>query len=282
MKIAKTINEVRNILQNSRSKGKSIGFVPTMGALHKGHLALVNTAMQENDVVVVSIFVNPTQFNNPKDLEKYPRNLKADIALLQTLSSEIIVYNPTIKDLYGNSVAALNYDFGSLATVMEGAFRPGHFNGVATVVNKLFKKVKPNRAYFGEKDYQQLLIIKKLVALTNQDIEIVGCPIARALSGLARSSRNQRLNNTQLNQASFIYNQLNWVKETFNHKPISTLKNTVYKQFELREEWVLEYFEIAEANTLQPAIQKQQGVSYRAFIAAQLGGVRLIDNMGLN
>ena len=178
---------LHNALQSLKNQGKTIGLVPTMGALHAGHLSLVKKAKEENDIVVVSIFVNPTQFNNPTDLEKYPRTLEADAQLLYDFSPEILIYAPSVADVYGEEATAQHFDFGILDKVMEGPSRPGHFDGVGTIVKKLFEIVTPDRAYFGEKDYQQLLIIERMVAQTGLPVTVVPCPIVRNAEGLALS-----------------------------------------------------------------------------------------------
>ncbi|PQB05660.1 pantoate--beta-alanine ligase [Aureitalea marina] len=273
--LAKSLTEIK-------AKNGQIGLVPTMGALHPGHLSLVQQALDENEQVVVSIFVNPTQFDNPSDLNKYPRDLEGDLDLLSGLSQNIWVYNPEPDDLYDGDVRSKSYDFGALEQVMEGRFRQGHFDGVGSVLNLLFRAVSPNRAYFGEKDYQQLLIVKELTRLESLDLEIVGCPIYREPNGLAMSSRNKRLSEDGLQQASLIYQSLLWAKDHFDQLSIAELKTAINRRFELRPEFELEYFEIATADQLETVTENQGETSCRGFIAAFLEGVRLIDNMGLN
>lgn len=273
--------KLKDFLETERGS-KKIGFVPTMGALHAGHLSLVKKALDENDLVVVSIFVNPTQFNNAADLKKYPRTLDADYALLKNIEGEIIVYAPEISDLYENSVTAKKYDFGGLEKEMEGKHREGHFNGVGTILNKLFRIIKPDLAYFGEKDFQQLQIVKKLVAIENLPVKIVGCPILREANGLAMSSRNKRLTPTQFEEAAFIYNTLQEVSEKFDSASIAELNEFVSERFLTNPHLKLEYFEIADQETLKTAEKKNSAAKYRAFIAAFIGEVRLIDNMPLN
>ncbi len=263
-------------------ESKKIGFVPTMGALHAGHLSLVKRAISENDLVVVSIFVNPTQFNNATDLKKYPRTLEADFDLLKNVEGEIIVYAPEISDLYENSVSAKKYDFGGLENEMEGKHRKGHFDGVGTILNKLFRLIKPDSAYFGEKDFQQLQIVKKLVSIENLPVKIVGCPILREANGLAMSSRNKRLTPTQIGEAASIYNTLKEVSEKFDSTSIAELNELVSERFLTNPHMKLEYFEIANQASLKTAKNKNSATKYRAFIAAFIGEVRLIDNMPLN
>ena len=261
---------------------KSVGFVPTMGALHEGHLSLVEQASKENDCVVVSIFVNPTQFNNPQDLEKYPRTFESDIILLKTIKSNIFIFSPKVSDLYPNNIQSTNYDFSGIENEMEGKHRKGHFNGVGTVLNILFRIVKPKKAYFGEKDFQQLQIVKKLVEIEALPISIIGCPIIREKSGLAMSSRNKRLSDNQLNETPLIYKTLSEIQEKFNDLTISELYDLVKERFSNKTSLELEYFEIADENTLKTVTVKRKNVNYRAFIAVFAGGIRLIDNIALN
>ena len=282
MSVIYTNSTLNTRLAPLRSQNKTIGFIPTMGALHEGHLSLVRKALHENDILVVSIFVNPTQFNNSADLKTYPRTLNDDIALLQTVSKNIIVYAPSVEDIYGNNTVSETFNFGSIETVMEGQFRPGHFNGVGTVVKRLFEIVKPNNAYFGEKDFQQLAIINKLVKLCNLPVNIVGCKIHRAASGLAMSSRNKRLKPEYLKAAPFIYKTLQEAKEKFGTKSAKQITEWAEKQFKQNKYLKLEYFIIADIVNLQPVKRKSRKKNYRAFIAAYADDVRLIDNIALN
>ena len=260
---------------------KSVGLVPTMGALHNGHLSLMKKALQENDQVVVSIFVNPTQFNNAEDLEKYPRNLEKDVATIASLSDKIALFAPEISEMYEGTPTSGSYDFQGLDKVMEGAFRAGHFEGVATIVEKLFRLVTPTRAYFGEKDYQQILIIKRMVAQRSLPVILVPCPIIREESGLAMSSRNERLSSEGRQQAAFIYKMLQEAKARFASSSIAEVKAFVEQQFAQAPTLELEYFLIVDENTLQEATQKQAHKAYRAFVAAYIEGIRLIDNLSL-
>ncbi|KAA1245290.1 pantoate--beta-alanine ligase [Aquimarina sp. RZ0] len=265
-----------------QKQNKTIGFVPTMGALHRGHLALVQKALSENQVVIVNIFVNPTQFNNSEDLVNYPRTLETDIKLLSNVSSEIIVFTPSAKEVYGAQVESITYDFKGLEREMEGKYRPGHFDGVGTVLKHLFTIVTPTRAYFGEKDFQQLQIVKQLVVIEKMAVKIIGCPIYREESGLALSSRNKRLNQKQLSESPLIYKILKQVKEDFGTKSVTTLNKWVSEQFENNDTLELEYFEIAKTSNLKSIKRKQENIKYRAFIAVFAGEVRLIDNIALN
>ena len=271
-----------NDLNEALYNVSNLGFVPTMGALHKGHISLVKSALENNDVVVVSIFVNPTQFNNSADLEKYPRTPEDDISLLKKLKGDVIVYLPEVSDLYDASVSAKKYNFGNLENEMEGKHRKGHFDGVGTIVSKLLKIVKPNTAYFGEKDFQQLQIVKKLVAIEMLPVKIVGCPILREKNGLAMSSRNKRLTAKQFEEAALIYKTLQEVREKFSSTSLAGLNTLVTERFLQNHHLNLEYFEIANEKTLKTAKRKNKASKYRAFIAAFAGDVRLIDNMPLN
>ncbi len=281
MKIFNKKLELQHFLNSFNQEKKSVGLVPTMGALHQGHLSLIKKAIEDNDQVVVSIFVNPTQFNNTEDLEKYPRNLEKDIATIQTLSDNIAIFAPAISEMYEGAPTSGNYDFQGLDKVMEGAFRPGHFQGVATIVEKLFRLVHPTRAYFGEKDYQQILIIKNMVSQKKLPVTLVPCPIIREASGLAMSSRNQRLSAEGREKASFIYKVLQEVKEHFTTDSFPDLEIFVKEQFAKKPEFEVEYFLIVDENTLQQTYEKKEHTPYRAFIAVYIEGVRLIDNLAL-
>jgi pantoate--beta-alanine ligase len=260
----------------------TLGFVPTMGALHRGHLELVKRALEENSLVVVSIFVNPTQFDNANDLAKYPRDLDKDVALIKSVSDNIIVFAPTAEELYNNEIKPETFDFQGLDRTMEGNYRTGHFDGVATVVSLLLHLIQPDKAYFGEKDFQQLQIVKKLVATLHLGTNVVGCPIVREANGLALSSRNQRLSPQQFDAASLIYRTLCDVRDKFASHTIAELHQLVTERFLKSNDITLEYFEIAEENNLQPLENLSKSGRYRAFIAAYAGEIRLIDNMALN
>ena len=261
---------------------KTIGFVPTMGALHQGHLALMQKALAQNEALIVSIFVNPTQFNNSEDLTNYPRTLASDISLLSQLSSNIIVFAPIPKEVYGEHVITISYDFEGLEHQMEGKYRPGHFDGVGTVLKHLFDIISPTKAYFGEKDFQQLQIVKKLVEIEKMSVQIIGCPIYREASGLALSSRNKRLTNEQLLEAPLIHQALLQVKNNFGTKSVITLIEWVSDLFKNNKLLELEYFEIARVSDLKSITKKHRNTKYRAFIAVFAGEIRLIDNIALN
>lgn len=282
MQIFKEKEALGSLIETFKKDDLSVGFVPTMGALHQGHISLVAQALKACDKVIVSIFVNPTQFDNPGDLQKYPRTLDSDIVLLSELSEEVIVFAPNPAEIYGEEIVSERFSFDGLEDQMEGKFRKGHFDGVGTVVKKLFEIVRPDKAFFGEKDFQQLQIIRKLVEKHQLPIEIIGCPIDRESTGLARSSRNERLAPDQRLKAKFIYEVLNRVKEDFGTKSASELTQWVESQFNNNPELKLEYFEIADVDTLESLQEKLNGKSYRAFIAVYSGDVRLIDNIALN
>lgn len=269
-------------LKTIKTANSTIGFVPTMGALHQGHLALMQRSLKENDDTVVSIFVNPTQFNNPEDLAKYPRTLEEDVKKMRTLSDKIILYAPSVEDIYEGNTISQSFDFDGLENQMEGKFRPGHFNGVGTIVKRLFEIVTPTNAYFGEKDFQQLQIVKKLVEKTELPVNIVGCPIFREQNQLAMSSRNERLTAEERKDASIIYKTLNEAKEIFqNHSPQETIE-FVENSFKDNTEFELEYFVIADESTLLSIDKKENDKKYRAFIAVFVNSIRLIDTISLN
>ena len=270
-------------IQGLKAQNKSIGLVPTMGALHTGHLSLVSKALKENDEIIVSVFVNPTQFDKKEDLEQYPRTLKRDKDFLKTLSNNrIIIFAPSVEDIYNNNVAAENFDFDGLEFEMEGKFRQGHFNGVGTVVKRLLEIIQPDNAYFGEKDFQQLQIIKKLVEKFHLPVNVIGGKIYREKSGLAMSSRNERLNSENKKVAPAIYKILNKAKEKFAINSAKNVTEWVVKEFAKHKLLDLEYFMIADVKTLKPIKRKSSKKSYRAFIAVFVGGIRLIDNIALN
>ncbi|WOD44710.1 pantoate--beta-alanine ligase [Hwangdonia lutea] len=283
MKVFSQKVQIAAAIDKLKAKQLTIGLVPTMGALHQGHLALVKSALNENDVVVVSIFVNPTQFDNNDDLEKYPRTLEGDVALLKTVSeNQILVYAPTVEDIYEGHTVSQSFDFDGLEFEMEGKFRTGHFDGVGTVVKRFFEIVKPHRAYFGEKDFQQLAIIKKLVEKHRIPVKIIGCPIHRETNGLAMSSRNTRLKPEYKKAAPFIYKTLKTAKEKFGTKSASKITEWVEKEFANHNLLKLEYFIIADTKTLKPVKRKSKKSVYRAFIAVYADDIRLIDNIALN
>tara|TARA_B100001250_G_C19721566_1_gene754106 strand:- start:298 stop:1134 length:837 start_codon:yes stop_codon:yes gene_type:complete len=276
MKVFKTKLELLSYL-NPYRKRKSVGFIPTMGALHNGHLQLIKVSKKECEITICTIFVNPTQFNNPADFESYPNALATDLETLQQIGCDI-VYVPSIDDLYDKETKAKEFNFGTIENGMEGEFRPGHFNGMATIIEKFFQIINPTKAFFGQKDLQQLQIVKALVKQINATIKIVGVPTVRDSNGLAKSSRNKLLSEKAKKQATLIYKCLNYCvknKET----GIEKLKLHIKHQFESEENIKLEYVEIVNLNTMIP-IKKWQGKNKNAIcIAAYIDGVRLIDNI---
>ncbi|HDZ05265.1 pantoate--beta-alanine ligase [Maribacter sp.] len=279
------VKETKNKLTEELNKldnNLSLGLVPTMGALHKGHASLIQKAVNENDKVVVSIFVNPTQFNNKEDLDKYPKTLESDIKLISSISKDIVVFTPAVSEIYTDSVVPKIYNFEGLDKVMEGEFRDDHFNGVGTIVEELFTIIKPTKAYFGEKDFQQLRIIQKLTEIQHIPVEIIGCEIIRENHGLAMSSRNERLSKKIRQKAAFIYKTLQTAKNKFGIENALSVKDWVINEFQKTDEFQLEYFDITDVETLTPINNKINNVKYRAFIAVYVEDVRLIDNIALN
>lgn len=274
-------NELKTFLEPYLSQKKKIGFVPTMGALHLGHLSLMEESLANNDITVVSIFVNPTQFNNKEDLDKYPRTLEADLKKVEGLNKNIIVYAPSIEDIYEGKTESKHFDYDGLEFQMEGKHRPGHFDGVGTIVKKLFEIVQPTNAYFGEKDFQQLQIIKKLVKKNNIPVDVIGCKIHREENGLAMSSRNERLSIEERKEASIIYQIIKDAKNLFATKSAKEVTEWVSKQFAKQKIFELEYFEIADEETLLTCKRKSNKKKYRGFIAVFVNNIRLIDNISL-
>lgn len=278
MKIIESIKEFEAEIESLKTAGKTIGFVPTMGALHEGHKSLVIRSVSENEYCIVSIFVNPTQFNNLTDLEKYPRDLNRDAEMLKSVGCEII-FAPKTEDIYKKNELnnPFNFDFGGLDSVMEGQFRPGHFNGVVQIVSKLFYLVQPDKAYFGEKDFQQLSIIHRMVKLLNFKVEIIDCPIVRESTGLAMSSRNERLTFAERLKASEISKVLS---ESCNFAPqISPEEITkkVISEINKNDELEVEYFDIVDIESLQTIHDWSRPAV--GCIAVFCGEVRLIDNI---
>ncbi|WNM20451.1 pantoate--beta-alanine ligase [Flavobacterium capsici] len=281
MQIFSTQTDLVSFLNPFYDKKSTIGFVPTMGALHKGHLSLLETALQNNEIVVISIFVNPTQFNNHEDLKKYPRTLEEDVKKIKSISEEIIIYAPTVDDIYKGKTISQHFNFDGLENQMEGKFRMGHFDGVGTIVKQLFEIIKPTNAYFGEKDFQQLQIVKKLVSKYKIPVKIIGCPIFREPNGLAMSSRNERLSSTERKEASIIFKTITHAKKLFKSKSAKEVTNWVKNEFSKYPKFELEYFEIADEEKLLPCIRKNKSKNYRAFIAVFVNNIRLIDTISL-
>lgn len=271
--------DLNNFINHNSSLNSTIGFVPTMGALHDGHLSLLKKSTENNTLTVISIFVNPTQFNNQEDLAKYPRTLDNDVEKIKSVSNKIIVYAPTVDDIYEGNTKSNHYDFDGLEHQMEGKFRPGHFDGVGTVVKRLFEIVNPTNAYFGEKDFQQLQIVKKLVKKEQLPVNIIGCPIFREPNGLAMSSRNERLTSEEKTNASIIFKTINQAKILFGTKSAKEVSEFVSKTFKNNQTFELEYFEIADEATLLPCVRKSKNKKYRGFIAVFVNKIRLIDTI---
>ncbi|AJA68465.1 MULTISPECIES: pantoate--beta-alanine ligase [Myroides] len=274
--------ELQAYLKPFRDANKAIGLVPTMGAIHKGHLSLMEQSLNENECTVVSIFVNPTQFNNAEDLEKYPRTLERDQEIIKSLSEQIVIFAPSVDEIYGGNTVAQSFDFDGLENEMEGASRPGHFDGVGTIVSKLFELVTPNKAYFGEKDFQQLQIIRKMVDKLHIPVQVIGVPIFRATDGLAMSSRNERVSTEGLEKSTFLYQVLLKAKDLFKSESISKVNAFVENEFKNNPNFELEYFTIAEEDTLKTATSKNEAHRYRGFLVAHIEGIRLIDNISFN
>lgn len=273
-------NEIHDLLSRAGKAGKRIGFVPTMGALHAGHISLVERSVKENDLSVVSVYVNPTQFNNPDDLKNYPRDVDRDMQLLEEAGCDLL-FLPDDKEMYPEPDQR-EFDFGSMAKIMEGHFRPGHFNGVAQVVSKLFDAVPADKAYFGQKDFQQLAIIRKLVKDFNYPHKIVACPIIRESDGLAMSSRNMRLNVRQRNAAPKIYETLQDIRKQIPGTDVSVIDADVRSSINSDPELHLEYFQIVHSETLEPVSVIDSKIPMTACIAVYAGDIRLIDNVELN
>jgi pantoate--beta-alanine ligase len=277
MQLFHTISSLKSFLASQRLLGKSIGFVPTMGALHEGHLSLINKAKSETDLTVCSIFVNPTQFNNSHDLAVYPRTLEADCSLLERVACDV-VFAPSADEIYPQ-MPTMTFDFGDLERVMEGAFRPGHFNGVGIVVSKLFHIVQPDKAFFGQKDLQQCAIVNQLIHNLSFDLEFVVCPTQRETDGLAMSSRNRNLSPEQRSIAPVLYKALQKGRDLLLSGQSSVqVKQVIEESLGNIQAIELEYFEIADKNTLAP-IQEYVPEKTALCIAAYLGKTRLIDNI---
>ncbi|QAR31696.1 pantoate--beta-alanine ligase [Ornithobacterium rhinotracheale] len=275
-----TTQEMKNWVESQRKQNKSIGFVPTMGALHAGHLSLIKQCKADNDVCVASVFVNPTQFNNPEDLEKYPRHPEKDAELLEHANCDAVFF-PTVEDIYPEGEKSESFDFNGLENQMEGKFRPGHFDGVGTIVNKFFEIIQPNCAYFGEKDFQQLRIIQTMVEKKGHHIEIVPMPIFREDDGLAMSSRNQRLSPEFRNASPKIYEilkKVNSLKNEFSPQEVKQRVEELFAQTDLE----LEYFAICDEETLHEISTWNDSENIRAFVAVYAGDIRLIDNLKID
>lgn len=277
MEIVRTIERLKMLVSDKKSQGLTIGLVPTMGALHAGHLSLIGRARRENDVVVVSVFVNPTQFNNQEDLRTYPRTEEADCRLLEAESVDY-AFIPSVEEIYPEPDTRV-FDLGPVAEVMEGAMRPGHFNGVAQIVSKLFAIVSPTRAYFGEKDFQQIAVIRRMVSLEGFDLEIIACPIKREADGLALSSRNVRLNAEQREIAPVIHRTLSSSREWSRDHSVAETKKYVIDEINSFPHMEVEYYEIVDGTTMQPISEWCDSKDPVGCVTVYCGDVRLIDNI---
>ena len=271
----------KNHLRKLKNDDITIGFVPTMGALHNGHTSLIKKSVLENDYSVVSIFINPTQFNNINDYESYPINISRDIELLDSISENIILFRPDTEEIYSGKVVSDSYDFGDLDKYMEGEHRKGHFQGVATVVNKLFEIVSADNVYFGEKDFQQLRIIEDLVQKNGYKLNVIRCKTIRQNDGLALSSRNKKLDISSQNIATNLFKALSFAKKNFDTLDLEIIYAKVEDLLQNFPQISVDYFAIADENDLKPIKHKNKNQKYRAFIAADISGVRLIDNIKL-
>ena len=280
MLIFSDISSIKSHLNKLKKKGNIIGFVPTMGALHNGHLSLIKKSISENNFTVVSIFVNPTQFDNSEDLLTYPSNINNDISLLKSISNKIILFNPDPEEIYSDGIKSQQFNFNGLDEHMEGKYRQNHFQGVATVVSKLLSIVEPYNVYFGEKDFQQLRIIENLVFEKKINTKVIRCETLRDSDGLALSSRNSKLSFSSKKMATNLFKALNFAKEKFNTLDVVEIEKKVIEQMTAHSEIKLDYFIIADEEKLEPSILKNNQ-KYRAFIAAYISGVRLIDNIKL-
>ncbi len=279
MQIIRSVAELIDFVAARKNQHQAIGFVPTMGALHAGHLSLIERAVKENECSIASVFVNPTQFNNPDDLRTYPRTEEADVKLLAK-SGLSAVFIPTVEEMYpSDKEVKKDFQLGAAAEVMEGKFRPGHFQGVAQVVNRLFEIVRPNRAYFGEKDFQQIAVIRKMAESEGLDVEIIACPIKRADDGLALSSRNALLTEEQRGRAPEIYSALKDSVEYSKDHSVRATHDMVVERLDAVPEMKVEYFEIVDGRTLLPVEEWDESPIVQGCITVFNGKVRLIDNI---
>ena len=275
-------SEVKNELKANIANKDIIGLVPTMGSLHKGHLSLIKTAVENCNQVWVSIFINPTQFNNESDLKNYPKNIKKDISLIESVSKKIKVFCPEINEMYEKGLNYNQYNFNGIDSKLEGKYRKGHFNGVATIVSKLFELFKPNQAFFGEKDFQQTQIVKRLIDLEKHKTKLIICPTIREKNGLAMSSRNNLLSQKNRENSSIIFHNLNYVKTHFKKTDFDQISSKCIKSINSYDGFKTEYFEIVDSFSLSKQKKYCENKSYRVFVSVIVDEVRLIDNILLN
>ena len=281
MIIENKIKNVEEIIKKNKILGNKICLIPTMGSLHKGHISLVKEALKMGEMVWVSIFVNPTQFNELDDYKKYPRSLKDDILKLKKLSHKLCIFSPSTKEIYTNKVKSDDFDFGFLESIMEGKFRPNHFNGVATIVTKLFEIFIPDYCFFGEKDYQQVIIIKKIIETNFKETKMIICDTIREKNGLAISSRNCFLSKKKFMESAIIYKMLVFARNNINKINFRLLENIIAKKINEISGFELEYLDFRDANSLKKISTINSKKHIRAFICVKVNGIRLIDNIEL-
>ena len=281
MIIENKIKNVEEIIKKNKILGNKICLIPTMGSLHKGHISLVKEALKMGEMVWVSIFVNPTQFNELDDYKKYPRSLKDDISKLKKLSHKICIFSPSTKEIYTNKVKSDDFDFGFLESIMEGKFRPNHFNGVATIVTKLFEIFIPDYCFFGEKDYQQVIIIKKIIETNFKETKMIICDTIREKNGLAISSRNCFLSKKKFMESAIIYKMLVFARNNIDKINFRLLENIIAKNINEISGFELEYLDFRDANSLKKISTINSKKHIRAFICVKVNGIRLIDNIEL-
>ena len=281
MIIENKIKNVEEIIKKNKILGNKICLIPTMGSLHKGHISLIQEALKMGEMVWVSIFVNPTQFNELDDYKKYPRSIKDDISKLKKLSNKICIFSPSTKEIYTNKVKSDDFDFGFLESVMEGKFRPNHFNGVATIVTKLFEIFMPDYCFFGEKDYQQVIIIKKIIETNFKETKMIICDTIREKNGLAISSRNCFLSKKKFMESAIIYKMLVFASNNINKINFRLLGNIIAKKINEISGFELEYLDFRDANSLKKISTINSKKNIRLFICVKVNGIRLIDNIEL-
>ena len=279
MNIVETKTDLNKLLNEQRSFSNKIGLVPTMGSLHMGHLSLIEVAKRKSDFVWVTIFINPTQFNDLNDFKSYPREIDDDIKKIRSISKEINIFIPSVNEMYPENISLEKFNFGEIDKILEGKFRPGHFNGVATIVKKLFQIFQPYFVFFGEKDFQQTLIIKKIINNFFSDIDIVICPTIRDKNGLALSSRNALISKNSFSKSAIIFETLQLAKANYVKLNFVDLLETIKNKIEKIKNFELEYFEIRDEENLEIYSQNDNKKSYRGFISVKVEGIRLIDNL---
>jgi len=279
MNIVETKTDLNKLLNEQRSFSNKIGLVPTMGSLHMGHLSLIEVAKRKSDFVWVTIFINPTQFNDLNDFKSYPREIDDDIKKIRSISKEINIFIPSVNEMYPENISLEKFNFGEIDNILEGKFRPGHFNGVGTIVKKLFQIFQPYFVFFGEKDFQQTLIIKKIINNFFSEIDIVICPTIRDKNGLALSSRNALISKNSFSKSAIIFETLQLAKANYVKLNFVDLLETIKNKIEKIKNFELEYFEIRDEENLEIYSQNDNKKNYRGFISVKVEGIRLIDNL---